>query len=435
LKVQVRIDSLVHGGEGLGRQGGRVVFIPGAAPGDLVEAEVSEQNSAERFLRGRLLRVLETGPSRVPPPCPIVDRCGGCPLQHVSSDGQAAAKADLVADALQRIGGFERGSIELGPLVASPKAFQYRRRARLHRAQAGQWGFAGHATSQITAVAECLLFEPALQELADRVRAAAAELGGLPEVLDLGLDVSDQAAGSLDLRTEKSPTPALRKRATALLAAVRGLRGLTMGPSGAPELIGDPVIVDAPGPDRGGARFRTRADLFAQANRSATPLLVQAALEGVGEAAKGRVLELYCGSGTFTLPLLARAGSVVAAEGSAASLSLLRKSAVEVGLDQNAALQLIAGDATKIASGLAASGSEKFDAILLDPPRTGAAGVLRAISSFGAQRIVYVSCDAPTFARDAKALGQAGYRLEKIVPFDLFPQTAHLELVATFGRL
>ena len=435
MKVQVRIDSLVHGGEGLGRTDGRVVFVPGGAPGDLVEAEVPEQPSADRFLRGKLLRILEAGPARVLPPCPIVDRCGGCPVQHVSQAGQSAAKLDLVGDALQRIGGFERAAIELSPLVASPKPFQYRRRARLHRAQGGQWGFAGHATSQITPVAECLLYEPALQELADRVRAAAVELGGLPEVLDLGLDVSDQGSGSLDLRTEKSPTPALRKRATALLAAVRDLRGLTMGTAAAPEVIGDPVIADAPGPDRGGARFRTRADLFAQANRSATPLLVQAALEGLGEAAQGRVLELYCGSGTFTLPLLARAGSVVAAEGSAASLSLLRKSALEVGLDQSAALQLIAGDATKIASGLAASGSEKFDGVLLDPPRTGAASVLRAITSFGARRIVYVSCDAPTFSRDAKALSQAGYRLEKVVPFDLFPQTAHLELVATFGRL
>ncbi len=434
MKVELRIESLVHGGEGLARSLGRVVFVPGAAPGDLVEAELREADGG-RFTRANLLRVLAPGPVRVPAPCPIVDRCGGCPVQHVGSVAQQECKRALVEDALFRIGGFSKDSYELAPLVPSPAAFRYRRRARMHRAASGQWGFAGRASSGVVPVSECLLLEPALQALFDQVRAAAVELGGLPDVADLGLDVADTGAASLDLRTVKPPTAALRKRALALLGKVLQLRGATLGPEGAPELLGEPAIADAPGPaGLSTARFRTRADLFAQANRAATPLLIGAALEALGPAAEGRVLELFCGSGTLTLPLLSRARSVLGVEFAAASLALLRKSAAEAGLDGPGKIRLIAGDSAKVTQGLAASEAGTLDAVLLDPPRTGAASALRALAALRAPRLVYVSCDAPTFARDAKELVKSGYRLSRVVPFDLFPQTAHLELVATFLR-
>ena len=423
--MQLRIESIVHGGEGLGRAEGRVVFVPGTAPGDLVEAQLPEV-SRGRFTRAALLRVLEPGAARVTAPCPIVDRCGGCPLQHVLGTAQREAKRALVEDALLRIGGFQPGSYQLGPMVASPSELRYRRRARLHRAAGGQWGFSARSHNSITPVIECLLFEPELQELADQVRAQ----GSLPDVVDLGLDISSTGGGSLDLRTEKPPSPALRERSAALLAAVPRLKGITLGVQGAPELIGDPTIADAPGP--GGARFRTRADLFAQANRAATPLLIAAALDALGPAGQGRVLELFCGSGTLTLPLLHRAQAVTGVESSAASLALLRKSAVEAGLDAGDKLRLVAGDAALVTAGLAGA---HYHAAHLDPPRTGAAKALPALAALRPERIAYVSCDAPTFARDAKELVKLGYRLERVQPFDLFPQTAHLELVAVFSSL
>jgi 23S rRNA (uracil1939-C5)-methyltransferase len=262
-----------------------------------------------------------------------------------------------------------------------------------------------------------------LQAFADEVRTA----GALPDAISLGLDVSSEGARSLDVRTEKPASAALRKRALALLDRVPKLRGLTLGPQGAAELIGEPAIADAAGPaGLSRARFRTRADLFAQANRAATPLLIAAALDALGDAISGRVVELYCGSGTFTLPLLERAAQVTAVEFAAASLDLLRKSAAEAALDAGGKLRLVAGDAAKVALPAA-------DAVLLDPPRTGAAAAMEKVAALGARRIAYVSCDAPTLARDAKALAARGYRLERVVPLDLFPQTAHLEAVASFS--
>src|SRR5207248_1443512 len=140
VKTALRIRSIVHGGEGLAHHDGRVVFVRGGAPGDLVEAEISGEG---RFEHARALRVVEPGSARVMAPCPIVERCAGCPLQHVAYPEQLAAKEALAADALERIGGVARGSYEMRPIVPGPLALRYRRRALLHRDSKGTWGFAG----------------------------------------------------------------------------------------------------------------------------------------------------------------------------------------------------------------------------------------------------------------------------------------------------
>ncbi len=394
MKVNLQIECVVHGGETLARHEGRVVFLRGAAPGDVVEAELTGEG---RFEHARALRIVERGRVRVDAPCPIVDRCGGCPLQLVSYQAQLLAKQELTADALERIGGFARGSYELAPIVPSPKQFHYRRRARMHRA-GGKWGFAGPEGA--TEVDACLLFEPRLQELADAVRAV-----DLPGASDLGLLVGE-SKGAVDLRGGV-------RRATRLLSLPL-VKGVTLGG----KVLGDPVIADPPLPN--GARLRARPDTFAQANRSMVPLLQREVLDALGDARK--ILELFCGSGTLTLPLLGTR-SVTAVEEAGPALSLLRKSADEARLD----VRLIAGDAAEVARGY----REAVDAVLLDPPRTGAAAAMPALE---APLIVYVSCDAPTLARDGKLLASRGYRLARVVPLDLFPQTAHFELVARFER-
>ena len=408
MKVTLKIESLVHGGEALARHEGRVVFVRGAAPGDLVEAELT---GAGRFERTRTLRIVERGSAHVEPPCSIVDRCGGCPVQQVAYPAQLAARQELAADALERIGGFARGSYELAAIVASPLQFGYRRRARLHRAGKGRWGFAQPGSAVVEPVEECLLFEPLLQRLADLARGA-----GLAGVADLGL-LAGETKGAMDLRVEGPIAPGLRARAEKLLEHSI-VRGVTLGGS----TLGDPVIADAPLPN--GARLRARPDTFAQANRSMVPLLQREALQALGAA--GRVVELYCGSGTLTLPLLGEGRQVTAVESAGPALALLRRSADEAQL----AVKLIAAEAAEAVRGL----TDPVDAVLLDPPRIGAPAAVRALASLRPPRIVYVSCDAPTLARDGKLLAEAGYRLARAVPLDLFPQTAHFEVVATFVR-
>jgi len=233
----------------------------------------------------------------------------------------------------------------------------------MHRAGQGRWGFAQAGESGVYPVGQCLLFEPELQQLADLVRGA----GDLPGVADLGLLSGSSGKGAIDLHGEI--TPGLRKRAEKLLS-LEQVKGVTLSgtpssarahgvptfaSSGTPcsarangvpifELLGDPVIADPPLPN--GARLRARPDTFTQANRSMVPLLQAEVLRAVGDAP--RVLELFCGSGTLTLPLLGGGRSVTAVESAGPALALLRRSADEAGL----AVHLIAGDAAEIARGL-----------------------------------------------------------------------------------
>jgi 23S rRNA (uracil1939-C5)-methyltransferase len=293
----------------------------------------------------------------------------------------------------------------------------------MHRAGSGRWGFAQVGTATIEPVDECLLFEPLLQELADVARAG----GELPGVTDLGLLAGD-GKGAIDLRIQGGITPGLRKRAERLLEN-RIVRGVTVGGA----VLGDPVIADAPLPN--GARLRARPDTFSQANRSMVPVLQRETALALGGAS--RLVELYCGAGTLTLPLLGAGREVVAVESAGLALALLRRSADEAGL----AVKLVAGDAAGITRGFSqgslgdtVSWCPRPDAALLDPPRTGAADAVRALAALRPPRVVYVSCDAPTLGRDAKLLAQSGYRLTRAVPLDLFPQTAHFEVVATFDR-
>jgi len=409
VRVTLTAEAVVHGGETLARHEGRVVFLRGAAPGDVVEAELTGEG---RFERARPLRVLQRGGVRVDPPCAIVDRCGGCPVQHVAYEAQLAAKQELTADALERIGGFARSSYELAAIVPSSRQFRYRRRARLHRAAGGGWGFAHPGSTAVEPVEECLLFEPLLQELAAVAR-GAGELAGIS---DLGL-LAGETKGAIDLRVQGAVTPGLRRRAERLLDH-RLVRGVTL--QGA--TLGDPVIADPALAN--GARLRARPDTFAQANRVMVPRLAAEAARALGGAR--HVLELFCGSGTLTLPLLGEDRRVTAVENSGFSLALLRRSADEAGL----AVKLVAGDAAEVVRAF----EGPLEAVLLDPPRTGAADAVRALASLGPPRVVYVSCDAPTLARDGRILAQAGYRLVRAVPLDLFPQTAHFEVVATFTR-
>ncbi len=164
-------------------------------------------------------------------------------------------------------------------------------------------------------------------------------------------------------------------------------------------------------------------------------------LAQLGPAAQGRVLELFCGAGTLSLPLLASgAQALLGVEEAGPSLALLRKSAEEAGLagpirpGAEPRLKLLAGDAAQVAASLRASEQGRLDAVLLDPPRTGAPAAVRAAAQLQPKRIVYVSCDVPTLARDTKQLALSGYRLARAQPVDLFPQTAHLEVVALFER-
>jgi len=417
MESTLRVESLAFGGDGLARVGGRAVFVPGTAPGDLARVEIGPPRAGA--LRGRLLEVLEPGAARVEPPCVHVRECGGCPWQHVSRPAQLAAKEQAVRDALRRIGGIVDPPVR--PIRDSPLALRYRR--RMHARLVGDgWGFAERGSPRAVRVQSCLLVEEAIERaanaLAPALRAAAMPGG----VRSFALDGDGRGGLAAHMELGSPATAAVRARAARLLSAVPGLRGVVLGGAGPAATVGDPVLVDA---DHEG--LRVRPDLFAQANRLGARVLARETATTVEPGAS--VLELFAGTGTLTLPLAARAGRLVASEGEGPSLELLRMALGEAGRPA----RLVAGAAARVAADLAAAG-ERFDHVVMDPPRAGARDLAALPARLGARRITYVSCDPATFARDAGLLAREGWTLSSASAFDLFPQTFHVELLGVFER-
>jgi 23S rRNA (uracil1939-C5)-methyltransferase len=386
-RLVLDLDGLAFGGDAVGRDaGGRVVFVPGGAPGDRVEVELEEERKG--YARARLARVIRPG-ARVDPPCPrYLAGCGGCQWQHVALEAQRAAKADVVARALRRAGPVE-------PLLAPAPAFGWRRRARL-RYRGGRVGYAERRSHRLVDVDACPQLEPALDDALRAVRGLGLEGAGELELLVTGrgevhVAISGAAAGS------------------DRLVGQAGIAGVFAG-----------------GRDHGAARvdladdarpFFTRADVFAQATAAGNRLLRDLVLAGAGPLAGRRVLELHAGSGNFTRDLARAAAHVTAVEESAAALAL--------------AAENLAGLPVELRNGPAErAGASGYDVIVVDPPRAGLDPALAASLAGHPGPLVYVSCDPSTLGRDLALLGR---RLVRATPLDLMPQTFHVEVVTVLA--
>ena len=388
--IEARIEKLVFGGDGLARVDGRAVFIPYTAPGDLVRARIVE--SKKRFARAELVEVLEPGPDRREPPCPYFGPCGGCQIQHIAYEAQVRAKGEFVRDAIERIGRLELpGEI---PVRAAPDAeFGYRIRATAHVAHTSRgtlFGYFGARSHRIVDVESCPLLVEELDEAWRRARAARE---GLLRVRHVELAAGDGGAAA------EPP-----------IAAVGG--------SG--------LVAHVDGVDYGFSPA-----VFFQANR---PLLADLVRSATGGESGALAVDLYAGVGLFAIPLARAFDRVVAVEGFAAAADLASANAAANGAANVEVLAVPVEDWLDRAE-LERAGAAGIDLVLLDPPRAGLGeAASRTLADLGPSRIVYVSCDPTTLARDLRVLVDGGYRLESVEAFDLFPQTYHVETVARLSR-
>jgi 23S rRNA (uracil1939-C5)-methyltransferase len=430
VSTQLPIDDLAPGGEGVGRVGARPVFVPFTAPGDLVEVDLPEGEAAAHV---RADRLLHAGPDRVPPPCRHFGpgdgerECGGCEWLHLAYARQLAAKERAFAETLRRIGKLDPAAAGLRPIVPSPRPLRYRCRAKFHFDRAGgRLVFFRRRSHLPVRLEECHLLEEGLDRLRAALGPALAAARLAPR--EVALEWSEHAGRGAAQLLLPEVSPAVRERADGLLGALPALAGLVLQADGAPAVVvGDPVLLHARAPgDAARGLQRSRPDVFQQANRHANALLVDAAL-GLLEPEGQDVLELFCGAGNFTGPLVARARSVAAVEGQGPALELARRDL------SGPSARFFAGKALDLARAFArerGEGARRFGRVLLDPPRDGAKGIGAVLRDLGATRAVYVSCDPATFARDLRECVAAGLRVAAIQPFDLFPQTHHVEGVA-----
>jgi 23S rRNA (uracil1939-C5)-methyltransferase len=418
--IELTVERPVAGGRMLARQDGRVVLVSGAIPGERVRARV--ERTVRHTIFAGVVEVLDASPFRRQPFCD--PRCGGSVYAHIVPEHQRVLKGAVVADAFRRLGGLTIDS----PAVAGAAEEGYRLRARLH-VQGGRAGFFLEDTHTLCdAAATRQLRSGALSA----VTALLVQLGDAASLIE-AVVVSENVDASMRVLH-------LDVKAGAKVAQLEGQARLVDGVTGVTMRTGSRLIALAGVPtvtDRAGALFAHEAPLpaetewtrsgasFFQGNRFLIGDLVSQVL---AHTTGTRVLDLYSGVGLFAIALAARGATVTAVEGDAASGDDLELNAAR----WSSHVLVRRGSVEDVATTLSAGA---FDAIVLDPPRTGASpDALASIIKLAASRIVYVSCDPATLARDAKALVAAGYRLGSIQGFDLFPNTAHVETVAVFDR-
>lgn len=428
--VRVVIESLAHGGDAVGRlPDGRTVFVPYACPGDELTIRVTEDHG--RWTRGTIASIDAPSAERVTPPCPYFGECGGCQWQHISYAAQAAAKRQSLIDALQRIG--KLSAPEVADTVLSPAEYGYRNKIELTAApgDARSLGFLRAHSNDLLAIDACLLLPKRSARLPRSLGGAVRFLAtrGAEGVLRAGVRVSSTAEVAVDVWTRPGPFP--RAAATRVIADSTKARTFTrtiVRDTEKRDIAGVEVLAGSGAWHEvlGGDHYAVSAPSFFQVNTRAAAALRNEAIRLLEPDGTMRVADLYAGVGTFTLPLARLAGEVLAVESSRYALADLRENLALADLDAD----VVPGDAAYALPDLG-----RIDAALIDPPRSGLSDkAMRALVGARIPKIVYVSCDPATLARDLGLLAQAGYRAVRFVPVDLFPQTYHLETVALLER-
>ncbi len=428
----LRIEKMAFGGAGFGHIEGKACFVPYTAPGDLVRIRICKEKRS--FMEGELLELLEPAEQRMEPPCPVFGECGGCHWQHLSYSQQLQAKENIFAEILWRSGRVPRERIM--PIVPAPDAFAYRSRAQLKirfvddEPLIGFYRAGSHFVVNIPE--KCAIVHPVINRL----------VAGLRHVLKLCPDAAripqiDAATGD-DGRAELvvhyigdrkvEIIDHFRQHGPALDAAsvfMQSGRKSTLETVFCSDGANLNYRVPAPAAERADISISFGSGGFSQVNFRQNLALIHIVREWAALSGKEKVLDLFCGNGNFSLPLATEALHVTGVEEYPPSIDVAIANAVANSSDN---VSFVCADA---AAALAAmiSAAEKFDVVVLDPPREGAAQIAGAIPAVNPRAIIYVSCDPATLARDIGIMKKAGYDVVRSRPVDMFPQTYHIESV------
>jgi 23S rRNA (uracil1939-C5)-methyltransferase len=440
----VTVDRLTYGSEGVARCNGLAVFVTGAAPGEVVRAKVRKVH--RRHVDADLVDVVNPSADRVAPRClHFEEGCGGCCWQHVSYPAQLAAKAASVRDSLERLGGFR--DLPMRPIIPAPDAYHYRNKMEFAFHPVGILGLHPRgAWYDIMRLHECFLESPEAVAIVKAAQAFVENHGiscyhprtqqGLLRELCVR---HSHGTGEILLGIVTSPGefPEAHAMAAHLAKVVPNIAGVVRSirntPDGAAPLAETTVLF---GQDHmteicARLRFRIHMETFFQTNSAQAERLVDVVKQFAGDVEGVEVVDVYCGVGLFSLALAAAGARVVGVEIVEAAIEAARRNAAENGLTSPI---FHAGDARKVLAEVLPAGlSPKV--LVLDPPRAGAGGkVMRRIARACPERIVYVSCNPTTLARDLVELRPFGYTVTAVQPLDLFPQTYHVETVVALTR-
>lgn len=424
----LEIEGLAHDGRGVARTpAGKTVFVEGALPGETVQAAV--HRTRKRFDEAHVREVVAPSPERVSPPCPHYGHCGGCDLQHLSLAAQRRHKQAVLGELLARQGLTPEGEPEL--LVDAGEG--YRRRARLGvkvDADGGvHLGFRARHSHRLVDLDACPVLLPELSALLGPLRDCLETLEAPRHVGHLELTASDAGVNLVIRQLREHSADTQRWRAFAEARGIHLARWLGREAPALEWLTPAPALCyRLPAAGRELSLDFAPGD-FLQANEAVNARLVAAALDWLAPLAPGEpVLDLFAGVGNFSLPLAALGARIVAVEGGPAMVERLAGNARANGLDVEARQ----GDLGDAATTRALLAEQAPGCVVLDPPRDGAEAVCAALAERPVPRVLYVSCDPATLARDAARLAQGGYVIQRWAVADMFAHTAHLESMLLF---
>lgn len=422
-ELDLTIQSLSHEAHGVGRHDSKVVFVPGALPGE--EVKVRLQKQQRHFSQAQLLSIEKASEHRVEPNCPHFERCGACQLQHLASAEQLPYKQENLHQQLTRQ--LKLNEIPWQAPIESD-GFGYRRRARLgvrYRKQLDEIiiGFREEANKHLTAIDACPVLEPLLSALITPMQACISQLNAKAVITQMELIASDQGP-IVVLRHLK----ALQADDQNILKAFAKQHECLMYLQGDESLeCVYPEVETALSYSVSGFELEFQVKDFIQGNAQVNQKMVELAATWLDLKPEETLLDLFAGIGNFSIPLAPKVTSLLAVEGVGPMVERIKHNAQRHNMDNITAMALNLDDEELLFR------LPKADAIILDPPRTGAATLMPWLSK-QKSRILYIACEPSSLVRDAQPLLDAGFRIEKITVMDMFPQTKHVESMALFVK-
>ncbi len=416
--VDVTIEKLAFGGDGIGRFQSMPVFVPGVVPGDTVRVLLT--HVLKDLCRGEVKEVLAPSSNRIPPVCPLFGSCGGCHIQCLVYTAQLTAKETMAAETLSKIGGVDA---KVRSVIPSPESYGYRIRTRLHiRQQKGinQVGYYARRSNTLVPMESCPLLTKPINSVIRMLPEILPSPGTAPIPDEIQLQMStDSGLVAIHLPGKKSVfgIDTMLKRCVSRDLPVCGVSAdsdkgiIREGECHLEHRVG-------------GLSFKVSGNSFVQANRYLFKQLIDQAIMLSSPAASDSVLDLYCGSGFFSLPIARFVESLTGLDSDSSAIEDARRNAAEAGLKNTCFSSIDDRHFFKIPEIY----QKRFSLVLVDPPRTGLAPeVLKSLISMKPAKLLYVSCDPSTLGRDLRALTEADFRIRVIQPIDLFPHTYHLE--------
>jgi len=418
-KVKVHIESTAFKGYGVARINGKVVFVPYTVAGDEAWIEIVEEK--KKYSMGRLIQIIEPSHWRTNPPCPYFGTCGGCQWQHINDSVQGELKKKILEDLLERLGRVR----EVPPITIfpSPQSYGYRARTQL-KVEGKALGYYQEKSHRIVDIQECLIAHPLINQMLSLVR---KKMPSSPQIDEVEINISpDEGRGililhclSLDRGLEIGLREFFQNHTIFKGIAIARKESLTsLG-----DLYLNFTIPWNQGVEKRDLKYRVSPRSFSQINLEQNQILIQTVLQFSEVNKEDSVLDLYTGVGNLTLPLALRAKEVLGIEENRMAIDDALFNAEKNGIGN---CDFIQGKVEKFFLGWKRKAP---DLIVLDPPRTGAKTILDQLVRLKPKKIIYISCEPTTFARDLHLFSERGYVLRKLGLIDMFPQTYHLEVI------